>query len=127
MNRTGSKSSDGRCRPFDASARGTVFGSGVGGGGAQAALGCAGRRRLHPRGDRGSAINNDGSLKVGFTAPSVEGRTQVIAEAQAIAGVAPETIDYIEAHGTGTPLGDPIEIAALARCSARPVARSEGA
>ncbi|MDC0676180.1 type I polyketide synthase [Sorangium atrum] len=108
-------SSDGRCRPFDASARGTVFGSGVG---------VVALKRLSDAladGDciraviRGSAINNDGSVKVGFTAPSVEGQTQVIAEAQAIAGVAPETIDYIEAHGTGTPLGDPIEIAALAK------------
>src|SRR5262249_24430805 len=62
---------------------------------------------------KGSALNNDGSLKVGYTAPSVEGQAQVIAAAQAAAGVAPEAINYIEAHGTATPPGDPIEIAAL--------------
>ncbi|MDF5732853.1 MAG: SDR family oxidoreductase, partial [Rhizonema sp. PD38] len=61
----------------------------------------------------GSAINNDGSLKVGYTAPSVEGQTAVISEAQTIAGIEAETITYVEAHGTGTVLGDPIEIAAL--------------
>ena len=59
---------------------------------------------------RGSAVNNDGSLKVGYTAPSVDGQAQVIAEAQAMAGVDAETIGYVEAHGTGTTLGDPIEI-----------------
>src|SRR6185436_7955860 len=64
---------------------------------------------------KGSAINNDGAGKVGYTAPSVDGQASVIAEALAIAQVAPETIGYVEAHGTGTPLGDPIEIAALTR------------
>jgi len=62
---------------------------------------------------KGSAINNDGSQKVGYTAPSVEGQAQVIAAAQAMAGVTADTISYVEAHGTGTSLGDPIEIAAL--------------
>ena len=62
---------------------------------------------------KGSAINNDGSLKVGYTAPSVDGQRKVILEALALAGVEAETITYIEAHGTGTPLGDPIEIKAL--------------
>ena len=62
---------------------------------------------------RGSAVNNDGAAKVGFTAPSVDGQAEVIAAALAVAGVDPETIGYVEAHGTGTPLGDPIEIAAL--------------
>ena len=62
---------------------------------------------------KGSAINNDGSLKVGYTAPSVEGQAQVIRSALAIAGVNPRTIVYIEAHGTGTSLGDPIEVTAL--------------
>ena len=60
---------------------------------------------------KGSAVNNDGAVKVGFTAPSVDGQAEVIAAAQAVAGVEPETIGYVEAHGTGTPLGDPIEIA----------------
>ena len=106
-------SPDGHCRAFDAQARGTVGGSGVG---------IVVLKRLKDAledGDRihatimGSAINNDGSLKVGYTAPSVEGQAKAIAEAQAIAGIDPETISYIEAHGTGTALGDPVEIAAL--------------
>ncbi|MET0646490.1 MAG: SDR family oxidoreductase [Pyrinomonadaceae bacterium] len=62
---------------------------------------------------KGSAVNNDGSLKVGFTAPSVDGQAEVISEALALAGVEAETITYVETHGTATPLGDPIEIAAL--------------
>jgi acyl transferase domain-containing protein len=62
---------------------------------------------------RGSAINNDGAAKVGYTAPSVEGQASVIAEAQTIAGVTADSISYVEAHGTATPLGDPIEAAAL--------------
>jgi phthiocerol/phenolphthiocerol synthesis type-I polyketide synthase E len=106
-------SSDGHCRAFDADADGTVDGDGVG---------VVVLRRLADAladGDRvlavirGSAVNNDGSLKVGFTAPSVQGQAAVIAEAQAVAGVEPESITYVEAHGTGTPLGDPIEIEAL--------------
>ncbi|MBW4633663.1 MAG: amino acid adenylation domain-containing protein [Iphinoe sp. HA4291-MV1] len=106
-------SPDGHCRAFDAQAQGTVAGNGVG---------IVLLKRLSDAladGDcihaiiRGSAINNDGSLKVGYTAPSVEGQAAVISEAQAIAGIDAETITYIEAHGTGTVLGDPIEIAAL--------------
>src|SRR6267378_6784232 len=62
---------------------------------------------------RGCALNNDGSSKVGFTAPSIEGQSRVVAMAHEAAGVSPDTIGYIEAHGTGTPLGDPIELAAL--------------
>ncbi|MCU0680702.1 MAG: amino acid adenylation domain-containing protein [Polyangiaceae bacterium] len=105
----------GRCRPFDADADGTVFGSGAG---------LVVLRRLDDAiadGDRvlavirGSAVNNDGSLKAGFTAPSVEGQARVVAEALAYAGVSAETIGYVEAHGTGTPLGDPIEIRALTK------------
>jgi amino acid adenylation domain-containing protein len=108
-------SPDGHCRAFDAQARGTVGGNGA----AVAVL-----KRLEDAlrdGDtihavvRGTAINNDGSLKVGYTAPSVEGQAEVIAAAQAAAGVPPETITYVEAHGTGTALGDPIEVAALTR------------
>ncbi|MBD0319167.1 MAG: acyltransferase domain-containing protein, partial [Gemmatimonadetes bacterium] len=106
-------SPDGHCRAFDAASEGTVFGSGVG---------VVVLRRLVDAlrdGDtvhaviKGSAINNDGSMKVGYLAPSVDGQAKVIAEALAIAGVEPESIGYVEAHGTGTPVGDPIEIAAL--------------
>ncbi|MEO0537755.1 MAG: SDR family NAD(P)-dependent oxidoreductase [Cyanobacteria bacterium P01_A01_bin.123] len=109
----GFSSPDGHCRAFDADARGTIFGNGVG---------IVVLKRLEDAladGDyihaviKGSAINNDGSSKVGYTAPSVEGQAEAIAESQAIAGFNPETITYIEAHGTGTALGDPIEIAAL--------------
>ena len=106
-------SPDGHCRTFDAQAKGTITGDGVG---------VVLLKRLNDAiadGDsiqaiiKGSAINNDGSLKVGYTAPSIEGQAAVIAEAHAVAGVDPETISYIEAHGTGTELGDPVEIAAL--------------
>jgi amino acid adenylation domain-containing protein len=106
-------SPDGHCRAFDAEAQGTVPGSGAG---------IVALKRLSDAladGDsiyaiiKGSAINNDGSLKVGYTAPSVDGQAEVITMAQAMAGVSPETISYIEAHGTGTVLGDPIELAAL--------------
>jgi acyl transferase domain-containing protein len=106
-------SPDGHCRAFDAKARGTVAGRGVG---------VVLLKRLPDAlaaGDpiraviKGWAINNDGSNKVGYTAPSVEGQAQAIAEALAMANVSPETIGYIEAHGTGTELGDPIEIGAL--------------
>jgi iturin family lipopeptide synthetase A len=106
-------SPDGHCRAFDARAAGTIGGSGVG----VIVLkrladAIADRDSIHAV-IRSSAINNDGSLKVGFTAPSQDGQAAVIAEALALAGVEPETIGYIEAHGTGTPVGDPIELAAL--------------
>lgn len=106
-------SPDGHCRAFDAKAAGTVIGSGVG---------IVVLKRLADAvadGDtihaviKGSAINNDGSAKAGYTAPSVEGQAEVILAAQAIAGVSADSISYIEAHGTGTTLGDPIEVAAL--------------
>ncbi|PMB09754.1 polyketide synthase, partial [Fischerella thermalis CCMEE 5282] len=109
----GMTSPDGHCRAFDAKAQGTVFGDGVG---------IVVLKRLEDAladGDRihavikGSAINNDGAAKVGYTAPSVGGQALAIADAVAIAGFNPETITYIETHGTGTPLGDPIEISAL--------------
>ncbi|HKV37024.1 MAG TPA: SDR family NAD(P)-dependent oxidoreductase [Pyrinomonadaceae bacterium] len=108
-------SPDGHCRAFDAQAQGTVQGDGV----AVIAL-----KRLSDAlndGDtihaviRGSAVNNDGSLKVGYTAPSVDGQAEVIAEAHAVSGVNPETITYVETHGTGTALGDPVEVEALTR------------
>ncbi|HWS86517.1 MAG TPA: beta-ketoacyl synthase N-terminal-like domain-containing protein [Pyrinomonadaceae bacterium] len=106
-------SPDGHCRAFDAEAAGTVGGNG---------LGIVVLKRLADAvedGDnilaviKGSAINNDGSLKAGFTAPSVRGQAEVIAEAHALAGVDPESITYLEGHGTATPLGDPIEVKAL--------------
>ncbi len=109
----GMVSADGHCRTFDADATGTVFGSGV----AVVLL-----KRLEDAvhdGDqiyaviRGFGVNNDGASKVGYTAPSVEGQARVIALAQQAAGVDPQTIGYIEAHGTGTALGDPIELSAL--------------
>lgn len=108
-------SPDGHCRAFDARSAGTVPGSGAG---------IVVLKRLEDAiadGDpihaviKGSAINNDGFMKVGYTAPGVDGQADVIAEAMAVAGVEPETISYIEAHGTGTTLGDPIEIEALTR------------
>ena len=106
-------SPDGHCRAFDADAQGTVAGNGVG----IVTL----KRLADAIADedsiyaviRGSVINNDGAGKVGYTAPSIEGQANVIAEAIAMAGVEPETISYVETHGTGTALGDPIEIAAL--------------
>ncbi|MFE9409896.1 beta-ketoacyl synthase N-terminal-like domain-containing protein [Streptomyces sp. NPDC006704] len=106
-------STDGHCRPFDADASGTASGDGV----ALVVL-----KRLEDAvadGDhihavvRGSAVNNDGSAKIGFTAPSPHGQAEVITEALAVAGVAPRTVQYVEAHGTATPLGDPIEVQAL--------------
>jgi acyl transferase domain-containing protein/acyl carrier protein len=108
-------SPDGHCRPFDEDSAGTVGGEGVG---------IVVLKRFADAvsdGDtihaviRGWAVNNDGSLKVGYTAPSVDGQAEVIAMAQALAGVEPEDISYVEAHGTGTPLGDPIEVAGLAQ------------
>jgi amino acid adenylation domain-containing protein len=108
-------SPDGHCRAFDLRAQGTVQGQGVG---------IVVLKRLSDAladGDtihaviRGSAINNDGASRVGFTAPGVDGQTEVITAAQFVAGVSPEDISYVEAHGTGTPLGDPIEIKALTK------------
>jgi acyl transferase domain-containing protein len=111
----GINSPDGRCRPFDAAANGTVFGNGVG---------VVLLKRLEEAladGDtlhaviRGSAVNNDGSVKVGYTAPGLEGQAAVIAEAQAMAEVEPATIGYVETHGTATSLGDPVEFSALSQ------------
>ncbi|HEX3126712.1 MAG TPA: SDR family NAD(P)-dependent oxidoreductase, partial [Thermoanaerobaculia bacterium] len=111
----GQDSPDGHTRTFDERARGTVFGDGAG---------AVVLKRLADAladGDcvhaviRGTAINNDGSLKVGYTAPSVEGQAEVVAVALAKAGVPAETIHYVEAHGTATELGDPIEVSALTK------------
>jgi 3-oxoacyl-(acyl-carrier-protein) synthase/acyl carrier protein len=107
------RSSDGHCRAFDANAKGMMFGSG------------AGLVLLKPleeavsAGDhiyaviKGSAVNNDGALKMDYTAPSVEGQAAVISDALDRAGIDPGSISYVETHGTGTKLGDPIEIEAL--------------
>ena len=108
-------SPDGRCRAFDADARGSAGGEGVG---------VVVLRRLSDAiedGDhvravvRGSAVNNDGAARLGFAAPSVEGQASVIRLAQLAAEVEPETITYVETHGTATPVGDPVEIAGLTR------------
>ncbi|HLL48118.1 MAG TPA: type I polyketide synthase, partial [Longimicrobiaceae bacterium] len=104
----------GECTPFDAAARGSVAGSGAG---------VVVLKRLEDAladGDlihaviRGSAVNNDGDEKMGFTAPRWEGQAAAITEALAAAGVDPAEISYVEAHGSGTEVGDPIEVAALA-------------
>lgn len=109
----GIASPDGHCRAFDAQAKGTVGGNG---------MGIVVLKRLADAladGDviqaviKGSAINNDGADKVGYTAPGVTGQSQVIVESLTMADVHPETIGYVEAHGTGTELGDPVEVAAL--------------
>lgn len=106
-------SPDGRCRAFDAQAGGTVLGDGVG---------IVVLKRLSEAladGDsiraviKGTAVNNDGALKVGFTGPSVSGQADVIAAAHEVAEVDPQTITYVEAHGTGTVMGDPVEVEGL--------------
>jgi acyl transferase domain-containing protein/thioesterase domain-containing protein/acyl carrier protein len=108
-------SPDGHCRTFDHRSKGTVFGSGTG---------VVVLRRLADAladGDhvhaviKGSAVNNDGASKVGYLAPSVDGQAAAIAEALAVADVPADSIGYVECHGTATPVGDPIELAALTR------------
>ncbi|HEV8581878.1 MAG TPA: amino acid adenylation domain-containing protein [Thermoanaerobaculia bacterium] len=109
----GTTSPDGHCRAFDARAKGFVSGHGAG---------IVALKRLADAlrdGDhihaviKGSACNNDGSLKVSYTAPSVDGQVEVYSTAYENAGVTPDTLTYLECHGTATPMGDPIEIAAL--------------
>jgi phthiocerol/phenolphthiocerol synthesis type-I polyketide synthase E len=109
----GIHSPDGHCRAFDADARGIVGGAGAG---------VVVLKRLEDAlADRdtiravivGMGINNDGSARVGYSAPGVNGQTAVSSDAIAMAGINPETIQYVECHGTATPMGDPIEIAAL--------------
>jgi 3-oxoacyl-(acyl-carrier-protein) synthase/thioesterase domain-containing protein/acyl carrier protein len=106
-------SPDGHCRAFDEDAKGTVVGDGVGIVVLKSLENAINDRDYVYAIIKGTAINNDGSSKVGFTAPSVEGQASVIQEALNIADVSSDTIGYIEAHGTGTQLGDPIEVAAL--------------
>ncbi|MEO6187101.1 MAG: type I polyketide synthase, partial [Steroidobacteraceae bacterium] len=107
------QSPDGHCRPFDHRAQGTVFGSGAG---------VVALRRLEDAlrdGDpihaviRATAVNNDGASKVGYLAPSVDGQAAAISEALALADIESSSVGFIECHGTGTPMGDPIEVAAL--------------
>jgi len=108
-------SPDGRCRAFDAAAAGTVFGSGVGVVVLKRLRDAVADRDHIYAVVRGTAVNNDAAMKAGYTAPSVEAQSQVIAEALEIAGVPADSVTYVETHGTGTHLGDPIEIAALTR------------
>ncbi|HZD07199.1 MAG TPA: type I polyketide synthase, partial [Candidatus Limnocylindrales bacterium] len=118
-------SSDGHCRAFDHRANGMVGGSGA----------CvvllkrlpeAMRDRDHIHAlIRGSAINNDGSLKLGYAAPSIEGQARAITAAHAVAEVEAETISYVEAHGTGTALGDPVEVAALTQAFRKSTAKKQ--
>lgn len=119
-------SPDGHCRAFDAKAAGTVIGSGAG---------IVVLKRLEQAlhdGDtihaiiKGSAANNDGADKIGFTAPSVQGQARAIRAAQLMADVPASSIGLIEAHGTGTPLGDPIEMAALVQAFASGGATAKG-
>ncbi|GGO60775.1 type I polyketide synthase [Nonomuraea cavernae] len=120
----GIDSQDGVCRPLDSAASGTVFGNG----GGVVAL----KRLSDAQADEdrilavilGSAVNNDGAQKAGFTAPSSTGQSEVIAEAIAVSDVDSASISYVELHGTGTKVGDPIEIRGLHEGMAR-TARSE--
>lgn len=108
-------SRDGKCRAFDAQASGTISGSGAG------AVILRPLEQALADGDpvygviKGTAINNDGARKLGFTAPSVDGQAEVIIQALQTADVAADSIGYVEAHGTGTSLGDPIEVQALTK------------
>ncbi len=108
-------SPDGHCRAFDADAQGTVFGSGVG-----LVLLKDLSRAIADRDNiyaviRGSAVNNDGARKVSYTASSVAAQSKAMVEAMVVAGVSPDEIGYVECHGTGTIVGDPLEIDALAK------------
>ena len=117
-------SPDGHCRAFDHRSSGTIFGRGAG---------VVVLRRMSDAledGDtihavlRGSALNNDGSQKVGYLAPSVDGQAGAVAEALAVAGVDADSISYVAAHGTATAVGDPIEVSALTQAFRRPRARA---
>ncbi len=121
----GIRSADGHCRPFDAAGTGTVFTSGVG------AVLLKGLDLALADGDnvlaviKGAAMNNDGAHKASYMAPSVDGQVDVIVDAQRRAGIDPSTVSFVETHGTATPLGDPIEVAALTRAFQRNGARFE--
>jgi acyl transferase domain-containing protein len=106
-------SPDGHCRAFDAKARGTIGGSGVGIVVLKMLADSLVDRDNILAVIKGSAINNDGSLKISFTGPGAKGQANVVKEALTVARVSPHTISYVEAHGTGTDLGDPVEISSL--------------
>jgi acyl transferase domain-containing protein/thioesterase domain-containing protein len=116
-------SPDGHCRSFGENSKGTVFGSGVG------IVALRRREDALRDGDRiyaivkGSAVNNDGASKVGYLAPSVDGQAAAITEALASAGIEPDSVEYVEAHGSGTPIGEPIEVAALTQAFNRSTSR----
>lgn len=118
-------SPDGHCRAFDEGANGCLKGDG----GGIVVLKCA--ADAIKDGDHidaiilGSAINNDGAYKVGYAAPSLEGQIEVIRSAQIMAGIKPDSISYIEAHGTGTSVGDPIEISALTQAFRKQTQRKQ--
>ncbi|MBN2167154.1 MAG: acyltransferase domain-containing protein [Marinilabiliaceae bacterium] len=118
-------SPDGHCRPFDAKANGTVFSNGVG----VVVLkrledAIADRDNIYAVVD-GWALNNDGNKKVSYTAPSIDGQAEAILMAQSFNEISPENISYIEAHGTGTNLGDPIEVAALTKAFSRSTSKKQ--
>jgi acyl transferase domain-containing protein len=108
-------SPDGHCRAFDVEARGTVSGNGAG------VVVLKRHEDALADGDsiyaviKGSAVNNDAAMKAGYTAPSVTAQATVVAEALAVAGIEPDTVSYLETHGTATPLGDPVEVGALTK------------
>ena len=111
-------SPDGHCRPFSENSQGTTFNNGAG------VVVLKRHEEAVEDGDhilaviRGTGLNNDGAERVSFTAPSVEGQKEAVAMALAQAEVAPETISYVETHGTATPMGDPIEVSALTQAFA---------
>jgi acyl transferase domain-containing protein len=116
---------DGHCRPFDAEAKGTIFGSGVG------AVLLKKVDDAIAQGDRiyavirGTAVNNDGAAKVSYTASSVVGQARCMVEALTFANAAPDTIHYVECHATGTTAGDPLEIEALTRAFQTQTSRTQ--
>src|SRR5205823_2133096 len=104
---------DGHCRPFDSAGQGTIFGSGVG-----AVLlkplekAVADRDHIYAV-IKGTGVNNDGSAKISYTAPSLGQQSQAVADALELAGISADSIGYVECHSTGTIVGDPLEIEAL--------------
>ncbi len=106
-------SNDGHCRAFDKDSNGTVFGSGVGVVVLKTLENALADRDTIYSIIKATAVNNDGNRKIGFTAPSQEGQEEVVRQAMNLEDISPKTIAFIEAHGTGTTLGDPIELSAI--------------